>query len=676
MKKKHLFLAATAIFIASCSDNTYLGDQAAIGSAGPISFESSTPNLTRTTADDAKKLHYNFNVFGVKTVSSSDQAVFATSSDLANGTPYKVWFVDGTGNSTTSNSNNWEYVGTQGQTYGTNNTTEGINGQVTLDATQTIKYWDNNATNYYFQAWSDVNTYAVNDTKLKVENIARETMTITGTPAQLANFWISDLQSGAPASFTSKVVQFTFRKAATKVRLGIYETVPGYHVRNLKFKYTPKSGSETTSVATTTTSANAILTGKFVGASNSSATSFDVKYEGTPQRAIIELPSSSTAATEHFDFGTFGTNTTTGYYLGETSTSPTWANASATAEDYYTVVFPNTATGNTGNMTLKIDYELYNEVSQEVIEVKDKTAIVPEAYMSWKPNFAYTYLFKITDDTLTPITLDAVVVTDESTGKQETITTVTEPSITTFGYDETNNKYVASTNDYAAGNDIYVTIMDNGSVVVPTPHTNFHLYSNIVSSDPTNFPITEASVKEAIEVTSTGTKKITFDHPCNEANSWFDTHCIAVTSVPAEDGTTKTVNAVKLTGLAAGTYAVQYRKSGGGDPTYTEKTGLKNGDDVSSYYTLGAFTHPTAPATYSASAGITYYEYDATNKCYKVKDGLSEGDDVTSYFTFGGTTYTAVTSGDTYSPGITYYEKTAGGALSAGNNYYKVIIVH
>ena len=32
-------------------------------------------------------------------------------------------------------------------------------------------------------------------------------------------------------------------------------------------------------------------------------------------------------------------------------------------------------------------------------------------------------------------------------------------------------------------------------------------------------------------------------------------------TVPAEDGTTKTINALKLTGVKAGTYAIEYESS-------------------------------------------------------------------------------------------------------------------
>ena len=110
-------------------------------------------------------------------------------------------------------------------------------------------------------------------------------------------------------------------------------------------------------------------------------------------------------------------------------------------KNYYINVLPNQ--DHTGNMVLSVDYDLYNTTTHETIHVEDAKAVVPQAYMTWNPNYAYTYLFKISDNTngytgggtlpsgLWPITFDAVTVaaTDVSEG---TITTVSTPSITTY----------------------------------------------------------------------------------------------------------------------------------------------------------------------------------------------------------------------------------------------------
>lgn len=583
--KKNLLIAAIAITtLASCSSNDFVGDespQGSIGTNGAIQFVSNTPTVTRTSSTDAAKINYLFKVFGVKTVSSSDQRVFATATEGV--TPYNVWFVDGTFNSTTSNSTNWEYVGTSGQTYGTTGHT------VQLTADQTIKYWDNAASEYNFQAWSDIND---SENKVSITNITKNTMTITGTPAKLAKLYIADLQTGAPASFTNNVVQFNFRNMAAKVRLGIYETIPGYVVKDLTFHY--NDGTAKTSTT------NAYLTGSFVG-SSSSEQSFTVSYDATSKKAILALSGSSSVT--YFDFGTFTSSTS----IGTSSIDPTWATGSNT----YTNVLPNTS--NVGAMTLTVDYTLYNSTSGETINVTGQTATVPAAYMSWKPNYAYTYLFKITDDKLTPITLDAVII-DADDGSQETITTVDNPSITTFGVK--SGVYSIGKNEYEVGADIYATFLQGTTVLTPqlinNNKANFvTVYAvkykdGATDAEKVEKPITELSVANAIENTGgliTATAILTAE------NAYFGTAPAAVTTVPAEDGTTKTIDALKLENVkAAGKYAVEI-------VTYEAVT-LTSGAELNGFYSESDGTY-TLQTTGTYSSG-TYYKQVKTYKVITV----------------------------------------------------------
>ena len=476
--KNRLFLATAILALASCADNTYLGDQEVnnTGNGGKIIFGSSTPSLTRaerTGATAAEDLGYKFKVYATKTISSTPSNVFATgtfSSDAnynADPDAYWVWYNASTANTTTSNTADWDYVGAAG--------THGKTGyEVTIDngKDQTIKYWDTNADKYEFVAYSATVSGAT------ISKYQTSGFTVAATPTQLAGLYIADKKEIAKnsAEFAHEV-KFTFRRAASKVRLGIYETVPGYDVKNVTFHYNDGAAKTSTS--------NAYLTGSFIGSSTSPAT-YNVTYSGTtPQKAIL-TPSSSSNNTSYFDFGTFNSSTS----IGTSSTSPTWANPST---DNYTNVLPNIS--NVGAMTLTIDYTLINTVSGETINITGATATVPAKYMTWNPNFAYTYLFKITDDKLTPITFDAVTI-DDGEGKQETITTVTDPSITTYA--KASN--VTTDGDYKDGATIYATVWDNALTtpgLVTLSNSNIKLYT-VASSDANNFPITEASVLDAI----------------------------------------------------------------------------------------------------------------------------------------------------------------------------------
>ena len=110
------------------------------------------------------------------------------------------------------------------------------------------------------------------------------------------------------------------------------------------------------------------------------------------------------------------------------------------------------------------------------IEVKHANVVVPTQYVKWKSNFAYTYLFKISDNTngntgtigtdpegLFPITFDAVIVAVADDKTQETITTFEDYSITTYA----NGSKVTTNDEYKNGEDIYV-VKTNGAVVAPT----------------------------------------------------------------------------------------------------------------------------------------------------------------------------------------------------------------
>ena len=460
MKKIYLLATALAIMtMASCSDNDFVGDQEVQNAKnGAIQFVSNTPSITRarTGSDAASDLGYSFAVYATKTVSSTTSNVFAHNEYSAStNTPYWVWYNTSTANTTTSNTANWEYVGTAGA-----KDTPAGTGAFTLTTAQDIKYWDYAADNYVFTAYKN-NAVGEPATAGTVSNVTTTGFTFTGTAAQFAGLYVADkltitakANPAAHGTADNKIgdaVKFTFRSGAAKVRLGIYETIPGYKVMNVNFKPTsPATFDETTT--------SAQLSGSFNGGSPSTSQSFAVTYGagGVAQFAT------TADVSDNYVFGTFDTDGTP--YLGETSTSPTWANASSN----YINVLPNQ--DHTGNMILNVDFDLYNTTTHETIHVEDAKAVVPRAYMTWNPNYAYTYLFKICDNTngytgpaasprgLYPITFDAVTIaaTDVSEG---TITTVSTPSITTY---QTGSVLANGTGiEYKTGTAIYLTVQDN-----------------------------------------------------------------------------------------------------------------------------------------------------------------------------------------------------------------------
>lgn len=602
MKKKLFFAAFALALFAGCSDNDYVGDQASLNAVtgnGAIAFSSNTPGITRATQEDgaaATALGNKFIVWGEKnesggTAATPGNTVFQN---------YTVEYTASTAYTTLSNTNDWEYVGKT--SYGTKLTPN-------APTSQTIKYWDNGASSYTFTALSALDADITGDKVVITKNTSGGTAFDKGYTiavkegASAGNIFFADRINDAPANLRNSAVKFSFRNLQAKLRFGIYETVPGYTVKIKQVKY--NNNDNTTNFG---------VDGKFIKPGDN--TSFTVTYgngsTGPLNKALVAVSGSSSTDT----------------YLASTSTTIMTTDAIGTSssgatKDDYVSILPYTS--NTTDLSFTIDYTLKSEDTNEIIEITGKTVKVPAAYCQWKSNYAYTYLFKITDSDLTPITFDACYVEDEN-GNQETITTVTEPSITTFGVvlDNTDKfkNYVTGKDEYQLPGgtdklDIYATIMDGTSVLIPqlfdADKANFvKVYAvdyktGTSEAEKTAHPITELSVANAIEHTG---GLITATHIGSATNDYFATAPAAVTTVPGEDGNNKSVNALKLQGAkAAGKYAVEI-------VTYTAVT-LTAGADLTGYYSVDGSNGEYSAASGTYSSG-TYYRQMKTYKVITV----------------------------------------------------------
>lgn len=560
--KKYLLFASAILAFASCANDSYLGteDEKHIANgdqAITFGFDVPTPTRAETTgATAAGKLSNQFVVYAEKNETSG---AAPTDGNLVFQN-YKVFYTASTANTTTSNTNDWEYVGlswTSEQPYITTSTTD----------VQTIKFWDDAASSYTFTAVSalpdDIQNGRVKITKNTSGTdqyakgytiVLKKTDGATPVYPSLDKLYFADRNNIAKGGgYTHNPVKLTFRNSQSQVRVGIYETIPGYKVSAIHF-FKQDGTTEYNDGASTPTNAFGAV------CNNISATNFEgtltVTYGNGTNAAldqpIVSVTTPSTPATDLVLGTNYSTLTTTGTakFLGESATEATYDKADAT----YTLVMPQE--GNTTNLKLKVNYTLYNEITHEKITITGKTAEIPGKYLAWKPNFKYTYLFKLTDDDLHPITFDAAVIEAED-GTAEYITTVTEPSITTFGVKD--SKYSVDKNEYETGSDIYATIVAGGNVITPVTtgaSANVKVYK-ATTTDATNFPITEASVAESIANPTNNV--ITCTDVSTDASTNFTAAPAPVPTVPAEDGSTITIDALKLTGVKnAGTYVIEY----------------------------------------------------------------------------------------------------------------------
>lgn len=461
---KYFIAAASALALASCSSDDFLGEiqgNEQNGATSAINFGGDTGKITRATsegADAAGLLGNNFVVVGFK----------GSKTDAANNKDYafdhyNVNFKDGSAFSTESNRAGWEYV----------NQDMTVNGAgkslAQSGATQqTIKYWDHSCASYDFLAFSmgkkssAPKEYATPSSVDKA-NLATAAYTLTGDVNTLSECYISDMKTVEEKDY-GKTVSMSFRHPASKVRMALFETVPGYVISDVKFYDATSTTPTTEGTLIGTFNNSGTLTVYFpttgiVNKDNKDYNKAHVKFTAsTAAGETATLSSKGFGAVKYGnqDEGTIREGST---YLSQNAATPSYCGAG------YQNVLPSE--GKPSAITLRIDYKLTSvDGSNEVINVKGATATVPAEYTEWKSGYAYTYIFKISQDTngstggtstgLTAISFDAVVVDDEANGLQETITTVSDNSITTYGYKD--NKVTTNGTEYVNGTDIYATV--------------------------------------------------------------------------------------------------------------------------------------------------------------------------------------------------------------------------
>ncbi len=641
--KKYFFLATALVALASCSSDEMIGDYTSDSGpskteSGIITFSSSRQAITRGDvygSAAATLLGDNFYVTGTK---GTEAATSPTPTLVFDN--YLVHHSANTADQTQSNTANWEYVGV---TPGSAPTANYVKLSTTAKA-QTIKYWDYSAAQYDFLAFSTGSYAAVSGSSTASTNIGVTAMKYGTDLASsgvaytfdipsvdaLKNTYITDITE-VPAADYGKEVTLKFKNIGSKIRVALYETVPGYSVKDVKFYTTDATDLSGTSTPTASLiSASALPTSgtinvffPHVGSNNASATDYN--------KASATVTAGSTTSTSQ----TFGSLTNfaskekyeaDGSYLGRSLDKATFAGIEA--DKYYTSVFP-VSTSNA--LTLRVDYTLVStDGSEETINVKGARAVVPATYTKWLPNYAYTYIFKITDNTngwtgtasqpagLFPITFDAVVAeATDVNAEQKTITTVAAPTITTYqqGHDITKD-------EYAAG-DIYVQVMDN-STTTATLKSDLDTKGAVYTVATTN-PKDKDGIASESEIMD-ALNLVSLDATPVPLNGWaltsISTGTTYPTTIPGVDGNNITVTAktaAKFTASASTTYAYVYEVSDADDSpiALAETLSSAPSDWPTNYYT-DASCSTAASGTFAA--GVYYHKIGVNkNKVLAVK---------------------------------------------------------
>ena len=565
---KFFIAAASALALASCSSDDFLGEiqgNEQNGATSAINFGGDTGKITHATTKGnaaAELLENNFVVVGFK----------GSNEDAANNENYafdhyNVNFKDGSAFSTESNRAGWEYVNQDMKVKGT----EPYAPLAQSASQQTIKYWDHSCASYDFIAFSmgkkDAASKYATPTHVDKAHLATAAYTLSGNVNTLSECYISDMKTVTEPNYNKTPVSMSFRHLASKVRMALFEIVPGYVISDVKF------------YDATSTTATADPEGTLIGNFNNSGT-LTVYFPTTGTKHATEKDYNKAhvkfTATEGEDgvlnFKKFGTVNYNNQAEGTILAGSTYLSQNAADPSYCGAGYQNVlpSEGAASAITLRIDYKLTSvDGSKETINVKGATATVPAEYTEWKSGYAYTYIFKISQDTngstggsstgLTAISFDAVVVDDEANGLQETITTVSDNSFTTYGYKD--DKVTTNGNEYVNGTDIYATVYSAGATVAPQK-----LYTVTLESGATQ-TINEASVANALVNGKKGTdaKTWTVTDYAGKDMVVTETEGVATTvdTVPAGPGYTLKVNALKWTGVVTDPaketyYAVEY----------------------------------------------------------------------------------------------------------------------
>ena len=465
--KKYLIFAASALALASCSSDDFLGENPGNvqNATTAINFGGEAGKITRATSNEGsaeEMLDGQFKVYGVKITNGTiSHNVFPN---------YYVW--DVADKNTTSNTNGWEYVGKDGDlNLGT--------GKITLDKDQTIKYWDYSATEYRFVAGSPIAAFKYNTSTDLTTGTHITGVDVTGLAGHIeANntttalntdpIYIADPVKVVKDNYKDPVT-FSFKRQQAMVRVGFYETIPGYTITEIKFYEAD---------ATASTGKNIILYSStndyFVGGSNVTG---NVTYTGwdtaTPSYTFAYKNNLTKSKNWYAGELINGVEATTS---SETDVAKLYGKDGdmSTTTGYFTVLPTQVATASP--ILIKCDYQLTaDDGFGETINVTGATAAIPAAFSKWEANTRYTYLFKISQATngttgdpsnpkdpagLFPITF-AASVTEPLDKIDGTITTVATPSITTHQAGSVTDKGI----EYISGTAIDVTVTnDKGEV--------------------------------------------------------------------------------------------------------------------------------------------------------------------------------------------------------------------
>lgn len=166
---------------------------------------------SRATNNGLESLFKSFRVWSYKTTDNNSQTVMDG---------YTINHTENTAGSTTSNTDDWEYVGIKNLS----------------NTTQTIKYWDYSASDYRFFAYAPADANITKDDNSFSIPYTYESKTTTDTTPYVSDLWYSDNKT--TNTKYGQCVTLTFAPVIAKVRFKFSypESSTGVTIQNIEFR--------------------------------------------------------------------------------------------------------------------------------------------------------------------------------------------------------------------------------------------------------------------------------------------------------------------------------------------------------------------------------------------------------------------------------------------------------
>lgn len=385
--RKLLLIATTATLLAGCANDDII-DKPDTPEAMSISFMFDQKNMTRADASLQSTGHYNFGVWAYKNTDTASPVMdnylvgyMGTSKGYRFNTTSQTTLGDIPGSA--DGKSQWAYENLGKNQYKYNDNTSGYytasqTAYMSNKDEQWLKYWDYSSASTEFYGY----TPYINGTN--TPTFASQKMTFPDAAIEagyddMAKYEFMYAYKKIDKDNYGKDVPLAFKRMVAKINLKFYEDLPGYSVKILDL------GGNTSNDAT--------------GIQATPSKKTDTSYDRADQfyiKAGAVVDFSGDAPTLSVTGNTNSTSnltfvTPTADAIGETATT-----ATPSTTTYYGIPLGD---GNTTGFTFHVSYQLQSLDTDEVITVNNATVYVPSTSVEWKPNTAYTYMFKITQNT-------------------------------------------------------------------------------------------------------------------------------------------------------------------------------------------------------------------------------------------------------------------------------------